>query len=168
MVSVVGKLLNNFETKMSDSLKSMIASSGMTMDQVIILASIIQAEAANPADMFNVSAVLHNRLDFGEDYGIYYLECDSTTFYPYRDKDAVPETGAMSFGNFDTYQISGLPAGPICNPGTDAIMAALRPNDGEASSYLYFCHDADGNAYYATNAEDHYYNLIEAGLVEEW
>ena len=162
--SVVGKLLTNFKNRVSD-LEDKIAASDMTLDEVIIMASIIQREAANVNDMGDVSAVLHNRLDFGGAYGIYRLECDSTTYYPYKRAEDVPETGALSYGDYDTYQIQGLPAGAICNPGLDAIEAALEPNtEGDAASYLYFCHAADGTAYYATNAEDHEYNKQLAGL----
>lgn len=162
--SVVGKLLTNFKNRVSD-LEDKIAASDMTLDEVIIMASIIQREAANVNDMGDVSAVLHNRLDFGGEYGIYRLECDSTTYYPYKRAEDVPETGALSYGDYDTYQIQGLPAGAICNPGLDAIKAALEPNtEGDAASYLYFCHAADGTAYYATNAEDHEYNKQLAGL----
>lgn len=165
LVSVIGKMLNNFQTRISDATLSLIQQSGYTMDQIITLASIIQGEAANDSDMFNVSAVLHNRLSFGADYGIYQLQCDSTSCYPYKNPQAVPAEGALSYGNYDTYQIEGLPAGAICNPGMDAIMAALKPNrDGDASSYLYFCHAADGTAYYATNEDDHWYNRELAGL----
>lgn len=162
--SVVGKLLTNFKNRVGD-LEDKIAASDMTLDEVIIMASIIQREAANVNDMGDVSAVLHNRLDFGGEYGIYRLECDSTTYYPYKRAEDVPETGALSYGDYDTYQIQGLPAGAICNPGLDAIEAALEPNtEGDAASYLYFCHAADGTAYYATNAEDHEYNKQLAGL----
>lgn len=165
--SVIGKMLNNFDNRMTEDLLAQVDGSGMTLDQVVTLASIIQAEAANSNDMFKVSAVLHNRLDFGADYGIYVLGCDSTMFYPYKNKAAVPETGALSYGNYDTYEIQGLPAGAICNPGLDAIKAALRPaTDGDAGSYLYFCHAADGTAYYATNEYDHEYNKQLAGLTD--
>ena len=51
--------------------------------------------------------------------------------------------------------------------GLDAIEAALNPNtEGDAANYLYFCHAADGTAYYATNADDHAYNMQLAGLTE--
>lgn len=163
--SVIGKMLYNFQNKFTDELKEMLQNSGYTMDEIVILASIIQAEAANSTDMFDVSAVLHNRMNFGAEYGIYRLECDSTCFYPYAHQSDIPETGALSYGAYDTYQIEGLPAGAICNPGYDAILAALSPSE-EAGSYLYFCHSADGTAYYATNANDHAYNLQLAGLVE--
>ncbi|HJB96997.1 MAG TPA: endolytic transglycosylase MltG [Candidatus Acutalibacter pullicola] len=162
--SVVGKLVNNFQNRVED-LSRQIEESGMTLDQVVILASIIQREAASPQDMYDVSAVLHNRLDFGADYGIYRLECDSTMYYPYKTANDVPQTDALAYGSYDTYEIEGLPAGAICNPGLDAIRAAVLPNtDGDAANYLYFCHSADGTAYYATNAADHDYNLQLAGL----
>ena len=59
--------------------------------------------------------------------------------------------------------MSGLPAGAICNPGLDAIDAALHPS-AEGSDYYYFCHDADRNAYYAETLEQHQQNLQKAGL----
>ena len=162
--SVVGKLVNNFQNRTAD-LQEDIAASGMTLDQVVTLASIIQREAANTQDMANVSAVLHNRLAFGAEYGIYRLQCDSTTFYPYKREEDVPASGALAYGNYDTYEVQGLPAGAICNPGLDAIEAALHPNtEGDAPYYLYFCHASDGTAYYATNEADHQYNLQLAGL----
>lgn len=165
--SVIGKMLNNFENRLTDDLRNQITKSGMTMDQVITMASIIQAEAADVNDMSLVSAVLHNRLSFGADYGVPMLQCDSTIFYPYKNKEDIPETGALSYGNYNTYDITGLPAGAICNPGIDAIRAALNPaTDGDAPYYLYFCHADDGTAYYATNEEQHLYNLAEAGLTD--
>lgn len=164
--SVVSKMLYNFQNRTED-LEEDIANSGMTMDQIVILASIIQREAANTQDMANVSAVLHNRLDYGADYGIYSLQCDSTMYYPYKTASDVPAEGARAYGNYDTYQVQGLPAGAICNPGLDAIEAALHPNtEGDAPYYLYFCHAADGTAYYATNEADHNYNRQLAGLTE--
>lgn len=166
--SVIGKLINNFMDKMSsDATAALIAQSGMSMDEIVRLASIIQCEAADDSDMYKVSAVLHNRLAFGAEYDIFRLECDSTTFYPYKRAGDVPQENALSYGKYDTYQIEGLPAGAICNPGMDALNAAMKPStEGDASSYLYFCHDADGNAYYATNSWDHQYNLELAGLLD--
>lgn len=165
--SVIGKMINNFQEKMTEEMRGKLQQSGMTMDQLVTLASIIQGEAAGASDMYKVSAVLHNRLDFGAEYGIYRLECDSTSCYPYKNPQAIPETGALSYGNYDTYQIDGLPAGAICNPGLDALKAALEPSTEEgASSYLYFCHAADGTAYYASSSWEHEENKVLAGLSE--
>ena len=163
---VIGKLLHNFEVKFDSNFQKKLDESGMTMDQVVTLASIIQAEAANATDMFDVSAVLHNRLKFGAEHDIFFLECDSTSYYPYRNaKDMEEQGGTLSYGSYDTYQVKGLPPGPICNPGQHAINAALKPNtEGDASQYLYFCHSEDGVAYYATNEYDHEENKILAGI----
>lgn len=167
--SVIGKMINNFQNKMDDDLRLKVQKSGMTMDEIVTLASIIQGEAASASDMYRVSAVLHNRLEFGYEYGIYRLECDSTSCYPYKNPQSVPETGALSYGNYDTYKLEGLPAGAICNPGLDALKAALSPSteDG-AESYLYFCHAADGTAYYASSSWEHQENLVAAGLSDDY
>ena len=163
VTSVIMKLVNNCNKKlMDDELQEQIEASGMTLDEVLTLASIIQMEAANTDDMYMVSSVLHNRLENGSQYDIYTLDCDSTTYYPYRTKDDVPEAERDTFtSTYNTYTVRGLPAGPICNPGMDAIDAALNPQD---TNYYYFCHDADGNAYYAATAAEHQQNLVEAGL----
>ncbi|WP_322201655.1 endolytic transglycosylase MltG [Acutalibacter intestini] len=161
--SVIGKMLNNFKNKV-EKLMDRVSESGMTLDQVVTLASIIQAEAASTADMFDVSAVLHNRLEHGEDYDIFFLECDSTMYYPYKNAQEKDEKGGtLSYGNYDTYQVRGLPAGAICNPGVEALNAALKPSS-EASEYLYFCHSAEGEPYYASTPEEHEYNKQLAGL----
>ncbi len=156
------KLLRQADKVLLEEYDEEIAASGMTMDEVMTLASIIQAESANEDDMYNVSSVLHNRLENGAATGTAQLGCDATVFYPYRTREDVPESVRETFASrYNTYQIIGLPPGPICNPGRSAIEAALQPND---TGYYYFCHDADGNAYYAVTAEEHQQNLVEAGL----
>ena len=71
----------------------------------------------------------------GLGYDIHRLDCDSTSFYPYRSKKAVPKDIRKTFkSSYDTYKIKGLPAGPICNPGIEAILAAIYPDD---TDYLY-------------------------------
>ena len=59
--------------------------------------------------------------------------------------------------------VSGLPAGPICNPGLAALNAAIFPAE-EGAEYYYFCHDEYGTPYYAKTAEEHAENLAAAGL----
>ena len=147
---------------MDEELQEQIANSGMSMDEVLTLASIIQMEAADADDMYLVSSVLHNRLENGAQYDIYTLDCDSTMYYPYRTKEQVPEDQRETFvSTYNTYNLGGLPAGPICNPGLDAVKAALNP---ESTNYYYFCHDAEGNAYYARTSSEHEQNLVKAGL----
>ena len=158
--SVVGKLLYSFQKSITKDMMEQINNSGYTLDEIITIASIIQAEAANETDMSRVSAVIFNRLERGHTNGTQALGMDSTQFYPYRVKADAPE-GFTS--TYETYNQKGLPHGPICNPGVAAIKAALNP-DPEYASMFYFCHDKDGNAYYGKNAQEHEVNLVKAGL----
>ena len=122
----------------------------MTIDEVMTLASMIQAEAADVNDMYMISSVFHNRLEAGSASAVAYLGSDPTVWYPYANRAEVPADQVDTFeSRYNTYKIKGLPPGPICNPGEDAIQAALNPKD---TNYLYFCHAKDGTAYYATNA----------------
>ena len=169
----ISRLLSGFEVQMYSKqtvegykkrirINEEIEKTDYTMDQILTIASIIQAEAADEEDMYKISSVIHNRLDYGLDYGLVSLDMDSTVFYPYRSKEVIPEAERNTFeSTYNTYKFKGLPIGPICNPGMKAIVAALNPKD---TDYLYFCHSKDGEAYYATNISDHEYNLSVAGV----
>ena len=162
----LGKMINNCQNRFSKETRDEIQEQGYTIDEVLTLASIVQAEATDEKDMHMVAGILINRLENGASRDIYRLECDSTTYYPYRSKSQVPEEERDTFkSTYDTYTIEGLPPGPICNPGMDAIQAVLEPSSESAGMY-YFCHDADGNAYYASTWSQHEANLAEAGLTD--
>ena len=161
--AILERFLDDFEYRLSDELRANIATSGYTLDEIVTLASIIQAEAANTDDMYMISAILHNRLRDGAEHDIYSLDCDSTLYYPYKSAADAPE-GYVS--RYSTYPngVSGLPAGAICNPGLAAIDAAVHPAE-EGSEYYYFCHDSDGTPYYAATMDEHLVNLEKAGLL---
>ncbi len=150
---------------------------GMSMEDVITMASLIQAEAANAEDMYIISSILHNRLEtlktdgmneLGEG-GLDCLQLDSTVFYPYKSENQVPATLRKNYVSaYNTYNNKGLPHGPICNPGIEAIEAAVTPAD---TDYYYFCHksateDSPSIAYYAETNSKHLENLREAGLLD--
>ena len=141
--NVIYRFLNNYESKLTEkqdvpgydkvtTIEDMLKKnrSDYTLDQVMIVASIIQSEAADTDDMYYISSIIYNRLNADEDMGVKYLGLDSTK--------------------------EGLPAGEICNPGMNAIIAALNPKD---TNYYFFCHDKDGNAYYASTIYEHNENL---------
>jgi UPF0755 protein len=158
---VVEKMVSNCNKKLTKQIRDKAKEEGMTVDQMITLASMIQAEAADKDDMYQVSSVFHNRLT-SKDNSLLHLDSDPTTFYPYRQKSLVPANIRNTYkSKYDTYTVKGLPAGAICNPGDDAIDAALNPAD---TSYYYFCHDKNRKAYYATTLARHEENLKEAGL----
>lgn len=168
--NVIYRFLNNFDYRLSEkqdvsgydkviSIQEMLkkSNSKYTLDQVMIVASIIQAEASDTEDMYYISSIIYNRLNADADMGVQHLGLDSTKYYPYRTQADVPENIKDSYeSSYDTYTIEGLPNGEICNPGMKAIIAALNPKD---TDYYYFCHDKDGKAYYASTIYGHNENL---------
>lgn len=156
--NAIEKMLNNTKNKLTSDLYKKVEKSGMSMDEIITLASMIQAEAASKKDMYNVSSVFHNRLEAGAGSSFAYLNSDPTIWYPYESQKDMPE-GYQ--GAYNTYTHPGLPLGPICNPGMSAIEAALDPAD---TNYYYFCHAKDGTPYYAETEWEHNNNLVTAGL----
>lgn len=162
--SVVRRFLNNFKNKWTEEYQKQADARGLTIDEVIVMASVIQEEAANQSQMSTISGILYNRLDRPADFP--YLECDST--YEYVDATIKPSlTSSVEDtqklveyrANYRTYRDpgkEGLPIGPIANPGDDAIEAALFPKE---TSYLYFRHNTEtGDIYYANTFDEHQAN----------
>lgn len=158
--SAIKRFLKNTESKLTEEIRTECDKLGFTLDEILTLASIIQEEAGNPAEMDKVSSVLHNRLQ-SKKYPR--LQCDVATFYlrnyvkPYVDEARYEELTAL----YNTYKCDGLPAGPITNSGIDAVKAALFP---EKTDWYYFVTDSDGVYYYAETWSDHLENCENAGL----
>ncbi len=152
--SVIRKLLQGSENKWTEEYEQRRIELGLTRDEVLTIASIIQREAANSDQMGKISAVIHNRLDKPASWPT--IGCDSTKDYITNNiADRVSSSDALAYSNaYDTYQIQGLPPGPICNPGDDAINAALYP-DENYSAYYYFRHDKNGKIYMAKTQAEH-------------
>ncbi len=147
--SVIRKFLNNFQKRWTEEYAQQAEKLGMTVDDVITLASIIQKEAYGEDQSPLVSSVLHNRLD---NAGLYpSLQCDSTTEY-INEYIAAEITDAADLSRYtelySSYRCVGLPVGAICNPGDDAISAALFPED---TNYYFFAHDVNRKLYLARN-----------------
>ena len=159
----VKKLVSDCNTKLTKQIRQKASDENLTVDQMLTLASMIQAEAADASDRYNVSSVFHNRLTSGKT-DLRHLNSDPTTYYPYRQLTAVPAAIRSTYkSRYDTYTVEGLPPGPICSPGMDAINAALNP---ASTDYYYFCHDKKGKAYYAETNAQHQANLKKAGLLK--
>lgn len=167
--SVVRRFLDNFQNRWTEDYQKKADKLGMSIDEVITLASIIQGEAANSQQMPKISSVLHNRLDKPNKYP--FLECDSTRDYvtdivkPQLTSSIEDTQKYIQYmDNYDTYEepCRGLPVGAICNPGDAAISAALNP---ASTSYNYFRHDVNGGVYYANSFEEHVANGKKAAKV---
>ena len=153
----IGRFLRVAESQITSSHRSKAKALGYSMDEILTVASIIEKEGSNAAEVSKIAAVIYNRLDAGMklqmDSGIYYIE----------DKVKPFLSGDINRYNslYNMYKCSALPAGPICNPGMKTINAALNPAD---VPYLYFCHDENAKYYYAETYEEHLENLRKAGI----
>lgn len=132
--------------------------SQLSMDQTVILASMIEKEAANREDYARVSAVFHNRLNLGMK-----LESDPTaTYLSGEHKLALTEEDTAQINNYNTYYVPGLPVGPICNPSVAALEAAQAPDLSYIEQgYLYFCamEPTSGNLAFSVTKEEHEANV---------
>lgn len=156
----INKLLARFDEVYNSKLRAYTERMGMTIDEVVTIASIIEKEAYYASDFDKVSAVIHNRLAKPADFP--YLECDATSVYAwlalYGEK---PEDIGAEQLNLDspynTYVSRGLPPGAICNPSYQAITCALSP-DAESSNY-FFVTDTDRFMLYAETRAGHERNV---------
>lgn len=151
---VFGKMLSAFESNTA-AYKSQAAKTGLTFDQAIVLASVIEKEAGNLKYVSSVSSVFHNRLKAGMK-----LQADSTITYMNSLSQALRDKYKYYY---NTERFVGLPAGPICNPGLRALNAAVNP---AKTNYLYFCTDKQDppQYYFAATLDEHNKNLVKAGL----
>ncbi|MDD2955111.1 MAG: endolytic transglycosylase MltG [Oscillospiraceae bacterium] len=158
---VVKRFLQDFNGQMTADLYSRMNELNMTLEETITLASIIQKEAGDPAEMAAVSGVFHNRLNNPGTFPR--LESDPTIFYVERVIKIQQESQNQEmYDAYNTYVCEGLPEGPICNPGLAAIEAALYP---EEHDYYFFITDNEGKYYYATTMEEHEANIARADQV---
>lgn len=161
--NVVRTIRANFQKKYEE-FSSKISKSGFSLSEVITLASIVQWEANSAEDMPIVASVFINRLHNSDEFPK--LQSDATGRYLTNVIDVVGDTATKEHYEelYNTYVCLGLPAGPVCNPGIEAINAVLEPAD---TNYYYFCNNLKtGESFFAETYEEHRQNLVKAGLEE--
>ncbi len=137
-----------------DDLEAQAAKAGKTPYEIIIIASLIQAEAQDKQDFYKVSRVIYNRLQQNMALGF-----DSTINYA-KGRSTLNTTSADTHFDspYNTYLHKGLPPGPIDNPGHQAIDAALHPTDG---NWLYFVTVKPGDTRFTNDYAQHQRNVAE-------
>lgn len=122
---------------------------GLNAHQLITLASIVEKETGAPQERPLIASVFYNRLKKRMK-----LQSDPTTIYGIWEsyKGNLHKSDLLSSNPYNTYYVFGLPAGPIGNPGREAIQAALNP---AASNYLYFVSHNDGTHQFSQSLEEH-------------
>ena len=155
---VCQKIYYNFNEKMNPDRIAKMKAANLSLDQLITLASIVQAEAPTQEDMVKVASVFWNRLEHKDEYP--YLESDPTSNYANDVVRPNMEYFDSAFVEaYDTYKSTGLPPGAICNPGIEAIDAVLAH---EPSEYYFFVANINTKVtYYAATVEEHDQNVAK-------
>lgn len=147
----VEAMTGQFRRVFHDGWRRRAAELGMSVREVVILASLIEKETAVPEERPLVSAVFHNRLRIGMK-----LDCDPTVIYGLKLEDKYSGrllSRDLKFPSpYNTYIHAGLPPGPICSPGKTSLEAALYP---ASENYLYFVARGDGSHSFSRTFGEH-------------
>ncbi len=160
----VRAMLDAFSEQVSADIRAQAADAGLTMHEVLTLASIVEREAALAEEQPIVASAFRNRLDQGIP-----LQADPTVQFAISTPESVEEFGWWKLGGleqtdldtdspYNTYLYGGLPPGPIANPGIAAIEAVVNPADTE---FIYFVASpaCDGSHSFAATLEGHNANV---------
>jgi UPF0755 protein len=147
--SVLERMVKSFFKVFDDSMLARAREVGLTVNQAVTLASIIEKEAYLESEKPVISAVFHNRLKLGMK-----LQADPTVRYALgKWKGRVLYSDLKVASPFNTYMFHGLPPRPICNPGRASIRASLYPREG--SRDLFFVAQGDGSHFFSARGIDH-------------
>lgn len=175
----VDKLYTQFEATITPEMEARMEELGMTLDETVILASFVQEEAGNE-ESAHVSAVFHNRLAPGSPFPRLesnvssYVERDDDNNYLYNwvapylgGWDVLTQDYKNIYDAYNTYEREGLPAGPVSNPGSAALEAALWPDQEFLDEgYYFFVTDKNGKYYYGKTTAEHAANCNVAFSVQ--
>lgn len=146
--TLVKKMIATFNKTFKDKWKARAKKIGLSVHEVVILASIIEKETGNGKERPIISSVFHNRLKRHMR-----LESDPTVIYGVSDfHGRIRYKHLRRVTPYNTYQIAGLPAGPIANPGAQSLKAALYPAQ---TDYIFFVSKNDTTHKFSTNLKDH-------------
>lgn len=157
--AVASMFADTFTEKFDQSLQAQAAQKGLTTEQVVTLASIVEREGHTDQDRPLIASVLLNRLKKK-----YPLQTDATVQYalgyqPYEKswwKKSLTLDDLKLVSPYNTYINVGLPPHPIANPGLASLKAVVSAPDTE---YFYYLHDAQGGAHFAVTLEEHNANV---------
>lgn len=154
---LVARMVTGFEQALTPKLRSDAAARGLSVRELVTLASVIEKETGKAEERPLVAAVYANRLRIGMA-----LQCDPTVIYALqragRYNGNLTRADLQSDSPYNTYRYPGLPPGPIAAPGQASLEAAVHPAD---APYIYFVARGDGSHAFATTLPEHNQNVFE-------
>ncbi|HZW83129.1 MAG TPA: endolytic transglycosylase MltG, partial [Candidatus Deferrimicrobium sp.] len=149
---IISLMLKRFEQELTPEVKAAISQKALTVQNFVTLASLIEREAREPEDRPVISQVFQKRLRIGMPL----QSCASIQFILGTAKPVLSLKDLEVKSPYNTYKNTGLPPGPIANPGRAALLAAAFP---ASTDYLYFVAKSDGYHAFAKSYEEHLRNV---------
>ncbi len=144
---VVRRLMDAFDEKRPLYEKE-LAASGRSLEEIVVMASLLEREAQDLEDRRTIAGILWSRLE--NDMA---LQVDAVFGYIRGTKTYSPSLEDLEIDSpYNTYRYRGLPPGPIANPGLDSLIAAATPIE---TPYVYYLTGRDGKMYYANTFDEH-------------
>jgi UPF0755 protein len=153
--TVIATMLARFRHVVQTRLHEVVVAGSGSLHSVVTLASLVEKETPDPAERPIVAGVFMRRLEKSM-----LLQCDPTVIYAARLADrpiGIIKVSDLNFDSpFNTYRHTGLPPGPIANPGESALRAAFQPADGDE---LYFVSNNHGGHLFSRTLAEHQRNV---------
>jgi UPF0755 protein len=157
--AIVAMFKDNFNKKVTSQMREDAKKTGLSFDEVIVLASIVEREGHTEQDRPMIAGILMNRLKEG-----WPLQADATLQYAlgYQSyektwwKKVLYDEDKKVRSPYNTYANVGLPPGPISNPGLESIQAVIY---AKPSDYWYYLHDPAGGIHYGKTLDEHNANI---------
>ena len=144
---ILNIMLNRFKQKI-DSLQIDFEKIKLSLDEIVIIASLVEKEAKVDDERPLIATVLLNRLKKKMK-----LNCDATVRYALKKYDApLTKDDLLIHSPYNTYLYYGLPPSPICNPGLKSISAVINPPEAD---YLYYVSKGNGTHYFSKTLKEH-------------
>ena len=145
---ILGRMVRRFHERFDAERHRRTAARGLSVNEIVTLASIVEKEAALAAERSVIAGVFYNRLRIGMP-----LQSDPTVIYAAPNfQGDLTRVDLTRPSPYNTYLSAGLPPGPIANPGLAAIDAVLAPTE---TPYLYFVSRNDGSHVFSVTLADH-------------
>ena len=155
-------MLNNFDEKYDDEIQAGAENLGMSMHDIVTVASLIEREAQQDGERATIAGVIYNRLNNPDSFP--YLQVDASVLYGLgRTSGKLSEEDLQSDTPYNLYTKQGLPPGPICNPGYASLYAASHP---EQHNYFYYVAMPDGSHLFANSYAEHEANIAASNAAQ--
>lgn len=162
-VTVINKMLNNFDIRFTKEMRELMEKSGLNMEEVVIIASLIEKEAKINDERAIIAGVIYNRLDNPSAFPN--LQIDASVLYAVGQKEKLTAEDLEVDSPYNTYKVSGLPPTAICNPGVRSMLAAIVPE--EHGYHYYVANPRTGAHVFSRTLKEHNAAVAEMRKLED-